>query len=199
MIIHVVGLELNNAKWRVLWDNLSAAEEAGISYKIFDWLKGKDETIEECDAFIYIDMEHAFGESKPFVNMWVADTEDEVLQKIQLIAGYLMGDIVWDHEPECKMELLPLPEEETVPWVEEPGVVDPFEEFVTFIYDETVKLELPPVPVVTDLAATMSKIKHFCVDIEGNKVNLEPADMIILVQMRKLMEEFGYKIEKVVV
>lgn len=169
-MIHVVGIDLANPRWQFILDALDAGAEDGVEYKQFCWVHGRNEDIEKADAYIYLDMAPIF-KSAPWIRIKSNDTDEQVEDKLQILADMMFNG----SSPEVAAS--PIPTDDCNP-LNEPSLYNE---------DLTAK-ELEP-----------CMFNGVEVKINGKVVQLNKHDLSALAKIKKLMAEYGYEIEKVIV
>jgi hypothetical protein len=165
--------------WDFVWELLDQAKRAGITYTAYDYftttiLEMKES--EDCDGYVYLDI-FPTDQSKPFTWIFEDDTQDAIVKKIQVFAGHLKEGYIQKI----------LPKEEVIPDGDE-VISDCHVGSSNHIYDS----------VVASVAAG-EVFKGVVIEVDGKEITLTSTDIYNLSKLHGMMEQFDYKIKKLIV
>jgi len=162
-------------EWDTVWSILDSAVEADIlQYKKLDHIASSEKEIKDCDAIMFLDMA-AIYRDKPFAYINKTDTEEDIVEKIQLFAN----------------KIVTISEE----------VKEDINKVETVIYDNSKSIEIDLDEISEEITSEeINKLRFnlFEIEINGQTVRLSKEDILTLSKMQKLMKVYGYRIRKVI-
>lgn len=170
----IYGSSLEEPAWNIVWGILGDATGV-ISYKILDHIASSEKELQECDAFIFLDMA-AIYRDKPFTYINATDSEEDIIEKIQNLAHKLFSP----QEEEQKIDI---------------------HNVETIIHEDYKSIEVDLDEISEEITTEeISKLRFnlFEIEVDGQLIRLTKEDILTLSKMQKLMKVYGYKIKKVI-
>lgn len=187
--ISVIGRQLAQDKWDVLWEILDAGKEEGaIDYDVLDLDKMKNHQVSNMtlysDGIIYVATNPVVTD-RPYVHITTGTSEDQIIQMVQELANKVCGENDDDIG----------------------GSINAADDNASGDMGDDVNPGVHPgeglgEPAGSDLHggnSTGNALLALLIEVNGREILLTKEDAMSLKEMLKVMTEYGYKVKDVIV